>query len=130
MTRFFAIASLLIYFFWGQGFAFGWAVCIPFYILIALVIWGKVDFLQWLIGIYLLVVTFFLPPTFGYSDMEESKYEAGYTDGKYAHDYYGGINDTPDDWWEGHKEKASVDISKYKKYYIYGFKRGLKGSKK
>ncbi len=124
MTRLFSILALVIYFIWGQGFAYGWAVCIPLYMLIVLILTGKVQFLQWLISFYLICVTFFASPTFGYSDSEKAQYDSGYRDGHIGYSA-GGINDSPDDWWEGHEDMASVDISKYKKYYIYGFKRGL-----
>ena len=124
MARVFSIIAILIYFIWGQGFAYGWVVCIPLYILIGLVLSGKVQILQWLISIYLLGVTLFASPTFGYSAQERAQYNSGYNDGNFGFTM-GGIGDSPDDWWEGHKDKASIDISKYKKYYIYGFKRGL-----
>ena len=126
MARNFSIITIIIYFIFGQGFAYGWIVCIPLWILAILTLMGKMNILQWLISFFLLWVSFFASPTFGYSDKEKTAYNAGLSDGQLAHDI-GGIGDSIDDWWEGRLDRDPRDYRNCKKYFVYGFKRGLDG---
>lgn len=126
MARILGVVALAIFFIWGQGFAAGWIVFTSFVLLILLVLINKLSVLQWVLGLFLLGVTLFASPTFGYSESARKQYNCGYSDGRMAYNL-GGISDTIDDWWDGHVEDASNDISGYKKYYVRGFKRALAG---
>lgn len=115
------ILSLIIYFIWGQGTACAWWMWIPIIGLIVS-IFSNIQFLNWLLGIFLLGVTFFASPTFGYNDVQKGFYREGYSWGKMGYIQY-------DAAWYDRQERASVDVDGYEKYFRYGFKRGAAGKK-
>lgn len=128
MVQVFSIISLLIYFIWGQAFACAWWMWLIFGSLIFCVFTSKLPWWQIIASLFLIGVTWFGSPTFGYSKMQKAQYNEGFSQGRMAHNM-GGISDSVDDWWEGHLESVSADIDGYKRYWVRGFKRGLNGKK-
>lgn len=124
VTRIFGFIALAIYFIWGQGFACAWWMWIIFGGLAFFVLTNKAQVLQWILGLFLIGITFFASPTFGYSEIAKSQYKQGMSD---AYPVTIGYSYSPEEAWEDHKDKATVDIDSYKKYYIRGFKRGADG---
>ncbi len=118
------IISLIIYFIWGQGTACAWWMWIPIVMLIISIL-SNIQIINWICSLFLLGVTFFASPTFGYNDVQKASYHQGYTDGK----SFGWVEDSFEQCWNIKEEGASVDVSGEKKYYRYGFKRGQKGKK-
>lgn len=116
-----SIISLIVYFVWGQGTACAWWMWIPIVLLVISML-GSIKLLEWLISLFLLCVTFFAPPTFGYNDIQKAFYYEGYIWGK------GTLMEAYDVCWNRCKDEADIDIDSYEKYYRYGFKRGA-GSK-
>lgn len=126
--RYFGFIALAIYFIWGQGFACIWWMWFIFITLALLVFSNKVKLLQVLIGLFLIGITFFASPTFGYDKEQTREYRAGFSEGR--SNYRIGCVDCDPDWaWEQKEERASVDISQWKKFYIRGYKRGYSGKK-
>lgn len=121
MSSFLGVLSLIIYFIWGQGTACAWWMWIPIVVLIICIVSG-VEILNWLISIFLLCVTFFASPTFGYNDVQKGFYNDGYSWGKLGYVQY-------DAAWYDRQERASIDVDDWEKYFRYGFKRGNKGKK-
>lgn len=116
-----SIISLIVYFVWGQGTACAWWMWIPIVLLVISML-GSIKLLEWLISLFLLCVTFFAPPTFGYNDIHKSFYYDGYENGKSAVLGY-------DASWYMRKTAASVDVDGYEKYFRYGYNRGAAGKK-
>lgn len=117
------ILSLIIYFIWGQGTACVWWMWIPIIGLIVS-IFSNIQFLNWLLGLFLLGVTFFASPTFGYNDVQKKAYHSGFSYGR--SEVYRELFDVA---WDEKEGAASVDVSGEKKYFRYGFKRGAAGKK-
>ena len=125
-ARIFGFIALAIYFILGQGTACGWWMWIVIIGLAYLVLTNSAKALQWLLGFFLLGITFFTPPTFGYSQRQLEEYNAGLSDGK---SYYN-AQCIECDWewaWEQKQERASIDISGWKRFYKRGYKRGYSG---
>lgn len=127
-ARIFGFLSLAIYFIWGQGFACMWWMWLIFGGLAYLVFTNSAKMLQWILALFLIGITFFAPPSFGYGEVQRGQYEQGISDGRFANNI--DLIETPDEAWENHESKARVDISGYKKFYIRGYKRGLSGKEK
>lgn len=121
ITLIFSIAALAIYFIWGQGFVCAWWMWFIFGLLAVLALSKKAQAIQWILGLFLIGITWFASPTFGYTEQQKAQYEQGREDAMPIH--YG-YSLTPEDAWKDHENGARVDISGYKKYYIRGFKYG------
>lgn len=115
------ILSLIIYFIWGQGTVCAWWMWIPIIGLIVCIVFN-IKLLNWLLGLFFLGITFFASPTFGYDDVQKGFYTEGYSWGKMGYVQY-------DAAWDDRKNRASVDVDGYEKYFRYGFKRGNRGKK-
>ncbi|MBD5351922.1 MAG: hypothetical protein HDR86_03750 [Bacteroides sp.] len=115
------ILSLIIYFIWGQGTACAWWMWIPIILLIVCIVAGQ-EILNWIISLFLLGVTFFAPPTFGYNDVQKGFYYDGYHFGETGLFQY-------DAAWYDRQLRASIDVDSWEKYFRYGFKRGASGKK-
>ena len=115
------ILSLIIYFIWGQGTACAWWMWIPIILLIVSIV-SVQEILNWILSLFFLGITFFASPTFGYNDVQKGFYREGYSWGKMGYVQY-------DAAWYDRKERASVDVDGYEKYFRYGFNRGFKGKK-
>ena len=125
-ARILGIIALVIYFFWGQGTACGWWMWLVLGVLVVLWFNNKAKILQWIIGLFLIGITFFAPPTFGYSQRQLEEYKAGWSDGN---SYYR-MDCIDCDWewaWEQKQERARVDISGWKRFYKRGYNRGYSG---
>ena len=95
-------------------------------LLIIAVLVGKMLWYQLLSGLFLIGVTCFAPNTFGYDENQKKYYEAGMTIGRICMNK-GGITDEPDAFWEFDKETYGHENDDYKKFWMRGFHRGLKG---
>ena len=121
-ARIFGIIALVIYFIWGQSFACAWWMYIILGGLSYLVVTNSAKMIQLILGLFLIGITFFAPPTFGYDEDQKSEYMAGFKDAQYDLLY-----PNVDIAWEEKQDRASIDINKWKKFYYRGFKRGRAG---
>lgn len=124
--RILGFIALGIYFLWGQGTACAWWMWIVIIGLTYLALTNSAKVFQWLLGLFLIGITFFASPTFGYSQRQLEEYNAGLSEGR----FYYNVQCIDCDWewaWEQKQERAREDISGWKRFYKRGYKRGYSG---